>query len=446
MTNDFLARSLDQMVAGVYQRGALLHRSADCAVYETKFGDEALPAAIKIRRGDMADAERVVTRWRNAIKLAHPNLLRVYAAGSSMLDDVSIIYVVMERADESLAGVLAERPLSETETREMVAPALAALRYLHKNGYAHSNLKPSNVLAVGDLLKLSCDSATRTEDGGEPAEDMWELGAVVVQALTQAPPKMEEGGGPYILRKASEPLADIVRHCLDPDPDTRWTADQAAARLDGRVISVPPPVPYQPREDAPRASVSPVAQFRVGAGRRAADGESRRTPSWIFGALAALVLIVVLVGLWRKEYSSPAAITPPPPVASESGPALTPPGPEAITPEANVPETQAPSPAAAPKAPAGVNPAASSAAARRQEGWSVIVAAYNSPEPAEKRQQEMARKWSKFQLSVLHQENAGKNFYLVLIGQNLSEDEADALRKRAIAAGLPRDTYIKKTQ
>jgi hypothetical protein len=76
----------------------------------------------------------------------------------------------------------------------------------------------------------------------------------------------------------------------------------------------------------------------------------------------------------------------------------------------------------------------------------VIVAAYNSPEPAEKRQQEMTRKWSKFKLSVLHQENAGKNFYLVLIGQNLSEDEADALRKRAIAAGLPRDTYIKKTE
>jgi hypothetical protein len=31
-----------------------------------------------------------------------------------------------------------------------------------------------------------------------------------------------------------------------------------------------------------------------------------------------------------------------------------------------------------------------------------------------------------------------------VIGQNLSEDQANALRKRAVASGLPRDTYVKR--
>ena len=60
--------------------------------------------------------------------------------------------------EESLDGVLGERALTITsETREMLVPALAALDYLHKKGYAHSRLRPSNVMAVNDQLKLSTD-------------------------------------------------------------------------------------------------------------------------------------------------------------------------------------------------------------------------------------------------------------------------------------------------
>jgi predicted DNA binding CopG/RHH family protein len=55
----------------------------------------------------------------------------------------------------------------------------------------------------------------------------------------------------------------------------------------------------------------------------------------------------------------------------------------------------------------------------------------------------MATKWPKFQWSVFQQQ-ADKTYFLVVIGQNLAEDEAEALRKRAVQAGLPRDTYIKK--
>src|SRR6185437_2448539 len=145
----------------------------------------------------------------------HLNLLKIYAVGSSTVAGVPVFYVVMERADESLDTILTERPLTISETRDLLVPALEALDYLHKNGYAHSRLRPSNVLAVNDRVKLSTDSLVRTNDG-EAAEDMRALGALLAYALTQTM------GSPQFAH-IPQPLADIVRHCLDPDPARRWT-------------------------------------------------------------------------------------------------------------------------------------------------------------------------------------------------------------------------------
>ncbi len=39
---------------------------------------------------------------------------------------------------------------------------------------------------------------------------------------------------------------------------------------------------------------------------------------------------------------------------------------------------------------------------------------------------------------------AEKTHYLVVLGQNLSEDQPEELRKRAVDSGVPRDTYIKR--
>src|SRR5580700_3152107 len=165
MANEFLAPNAE-IVDGLYRLGALINRSIRSTVYETEFGEDGLRAVIKIREYESPSSEELLEQWRNAMELAHPNLLKIYASGSSVLNGVPIVYVVMEQADESLKGVLGERALTGDETRELPVPAAAALHYLHKKGYAHSRLVASNVLAVQGDLKLSSDNAIRVNDSG----------------------------------------------------------------------------------------------------------------------------------------------------------------------------------------------------------------------------------------------------------------------------------------
>ncbi len=101
----------------------------------------------------------------------------------------------MEYAEEDLADILPQRALTPEETRDMLGPVLDALEYLHGKGFVHGDLKPANILATGDHLKLSSDAISRVGEsqGGSrrvdaydppeaisgmltPAADVWSLG------------------------------------------------------------------------------------------------------------------------------------------------------------------------------------------------------------------------------------------------------------------------------
>ncbi|MEI9970887.1 MAG: hypothetical protein WDO73_01905 [Ignavibacteriota bacterium] len=86
-------------------------------------------------------------------------------AGRSHVNQSAVRYAVSEYADENLAEVLAERPLTVAELREMVKPLLGALAYIHREGLVHGHVKPANIMAVADKLKLSVDGVTLV---GEP--------------------------------------------------------------------------------------------------------------------------------------------------------------------------------------------------------------------------------------------------------------------------------------
>jgi len=395
-----------EAVDGVYPLGALLGRSAGGVVYETTYGEgeEARPATIKVARGDLPDAAEMLERWRGAMSFSHPNLSRIYAAGQSVLNDAPIVFVVQERAEESLAEVLAQRRLSEEEVREMLTPTLSAIAYLHGRGYAHGRVKPSNVLAAGETVKLSSDSISVADEGAQ-ADDVYAIGRLIQQSIAREPGL---AGAPALMK--------IVDNALDDDETRRWTVPQIQARLHG-----------------------PVAVER----QTPATQQQRRFPVWILAGLAALILVVAGLAILRKKEPAPVIVPPsepaiartttPRPVAPAQAKPLAP-KPRPVTPSSVTP-LFATRPSATPRV--------SEAHGRRATGWAVIVAAYGTQAPAEKRKQALESKWPAFQWSVL-QQKADKSYSLVVIGRNLSEDDAEALRKRALAAGLPRDVYIKR--
>jgi hypothetical protein len=171
------------------------------------------------------------------------------------LDDTAILYLVMEYADEDLSQVLPDRALTEAETSQMLPPVLSALRYIHRQGFVHGHLKPSNIMAVGDQVKISSDWLWSMGGRGEhratpgpydppeiatggtsPAGDVWSLGVTLVAVLTQRP-------GSVVPEGISPGLAEIARHCLQSDPQNRWTVDRIAESLGEPAAEISAPAP-----------------------------------------------------------------------------------------------------------------------------------------------------------------------------------------------------------
>jgi serine/threonine protein kinase len=399
------------LLPGVGGLGKQLEVTGESALYEAELEGSAGPVLVEIRPGGTPQAALQLNRWCNSLALVHPHLLKLYRAGESVLAGAPVICLVSERADESLAAVLQERPLSEQETREMLEPVLATLAYLHQSGFTHSGLNPANVRAAGETLKLSCGTLRRiSADGdpaaGDPADDVYSVGVLVVQALTRKIPEIDEDSGPYILREASEPLIGIVRHCLEPDPARRWTADQALAHLSPP--KVPPPLRLVPNTPGD----TPV------------DTHPATNRKWIYAAAAALLLIVATLALTRKN-DSPHPVVPAPQTA-QAPVAPAPPPPQS--------EKEAVANTTPPPAPKPQN--------RKASGWAAIVASYGPRAAAEKRALALSKRWPKFHWEVFQPPSQTLNF--VVIGKNLSEDKAEALREHARQAGISNDVYIQR--
>ncbi len=194
-------------------------------------------AAIKIFPFQSVDSGTTIARWDVARTLSHPHLMPLFYAGRCEVDGEDLLYVVTEYADEILSQVLPERPLSPQEAREMLSSILAALSYLHQRCLMHGHLMPTNIMVIDGQLKLSPDfgwcSRTRSvydpPEAGTgnvgPAADIWSLGILLVEALTQEPPVWDRSQGvePEIPATIPEPFFTICRECLRTDPERRCT-------------------------------------------------------------------------------------------------------------------------------------------------------------------------------------------------------------------------------
>ena len=252
------------------------------AVFLTQLPDpQPRQAAIKFISADDPTAGQQLAVWNQVAKLSHPSLLRLFHWGRCRLEGMSLLYVVMECAEENLGQILPQRPLTPDETRDMLNPVVDVLAYLHSKFYVHSHIKPSNLLAVGDQLKLSSDTicpitqpreALREPDAYDapevasspakpstPSSDVWSLGVTLVEALTQAAPALpfDVTAEPIVPNSLPQPFLDIARHALRRDPTDRWAAAQIAARLSGVAEPVAAPAPSAAFSAAVGSTVAP---------------------------------------------------------------------------------------------------------------------------------------------------------------------------------------------
>jgi len=248
-----------QVVDGIFPLRQYLGGSDHSAVFLTEYGGaDPQKAAIKLFPADPATADLQLTSWKFAEQLSHPNLLRLFRSGRSKIDGNDLLYLVMEYAEEDLSQILPQRALTPEETRDMLSPVLDALEYLHDKGFMHGDLKPANILATGDHLKLSSDAISRIgESRGvsrragaydppeaisgmlTPAADAWSLGMTLVEVLTQRLPEWQPGPNrePVVPSNLPAPFLEIARQCLRMEPQLRISIANIAARLNPRAVA-----------------------------------------------------------------------------------------------------------------------------------------------------------------------------------------------------------------
>ena len=158
-----------EIVSGKFPLVRYLGGSDRGAVFltERREGERLVKAAIKLIPAAPENGELQLSRWRQTAELSHPHLISIYEMGRFELRGVPLVYLVMECAEENLAQILPERALTPAETREMLASVLDALAYLHRKGFVHGHIKPANIMACGDQLKVSSDGLRRV---GEPLD------------------------------------------------------------------------------------------------------------------------------------------------------------------------------------------------------------------------------------------------------------------------------------
>ncbi len=308
------AFSLQRCVGGTAHSGVFLTQS-------TPHAPSAV--ALKLIPFDPDSAQARLARWRAAAGLSHPHLLRIFEAGECSLDGVRYLYVRMEFADQTLAQVLEGRALTEDEVREMLAPTLDVLEYLHQRQLVHGGLKPSNFLVVGNELKLASDTMRAVDEAdanASAAADVHALGFVLCEALMRRRPAVSGSGEVTLPPELPVSLREVVARCLKPEPRDRPTVAMLQAWLRGEPLAAEAPAP----PPSPPAATRLVIRVDLSANDAPEVAEIPQRARWRvlpLTAVAVVLVVLVWVGFRVMSPDSPRPQDQPPRV--EVVPAVT---------------------------------------------------------------------------------------------------------------------------
>jgi eukaryotic-like serine/threonine-protein kinase len=317
--------------------------------------------AIKILNDRHAGDDQFVERFRreakNAAALSHPNIVSIYDRGEAE----GTYYIAMEYLEgRSLKELIVARgPAPTAIAIDYARQILAALRFAHRNGIVHRDIKPHNIVVdadgrvkVTDFGIARAGTSQMTEVGsiigtaqylspeqakGAPVDqtsDLYSLGIVLYELLTGEVPF--SGDTPveiamkHISAKPEPPstlipdLPDdldlVVMRALAKTPAERYqSADEMDRDLErvarGAAVS----------RETEEAATAIIARPAASAGAPPAtepsvyydyDEPVRRRPIWPW-ILTALLLIGALVGGWyvvdqiREELGESTAVVVP---------------------------------------------------------------------------------------------------------------------------------------
>lgn len=211
------------------------------------------------RRAERRGRRRLLDEGRLLLELGHPHIVRAY----ELIVRPHPILVMETLPGTTLEYLLREEGRGPTEFVVLLGRQLcSALSYLHRKGFLHSDLKPSNIVVSGiaRLIDLSLarppgrghrGAGTRDYLAPEQARggfadasaDVWGLGTVLWETATgERAFRHEDPDGYAQLELRAEPvgskrrlplrLSRAIDACLEPKPADRPTIAELATAFD----------------------------------------------------------------------------------------------------------------------------------------------------------------------------------------------------------------------
>ncbi|HEY3549434.1 MAG TPA: Stk1 family PASTA domain-containing Ser/Thr kinase [Gaiellaceae bacterium] len=265
---------IDTLFDGRYRIQRKLGAGGMADVYLAEDQELGRRVAIKILNGRHANDDQFIERFRreakNAAALNHPNIVSIYDRGEA--EDT--YYIAMEYLDgRTLKELIVGRGAAPINVAiEYARQILSALRFAHRHGIVHRDIKPHNVLVDGEgrvkvtdfgIARAGTSQMTETGSivgtaqylspeqakGGEvdPRSDLYSLGIVLYELLTGKTPFDGETPVEIAMKHLSHApkppsklrsdipreLDMVVLRALAKDPDERYqSADEMEADLE----------------------------------------------------------------------------------------------------------------------------------------------------------------------------------------------------------------------
>ena len=297
------------------------------------------PVAIKVMSEGMAQdnslRERFLREAQAAGSLQHPNVVTIYDFGETD----GHLFIAMEFIEGTdLEQLLVRGQAIPLEAKlDIIVDVLNGLSYAHRRGLVHRDIKPANIRIDAEgharimdfgVVHLSTSNLTGTGvmmgtpnymapenitgDEVTPASDLFSVGAVMYELLTNAKPFAADTLHRVLFRIVSDPppnlldadptlppaLDRVLKKALAKDPGERY-ANATEMANDISAIRASLGAPRASRTVSQRSSIEASLNLQ----REARQRRSRRLI--IAGAAAASVAIVALsialINAWRSR-------------------------------------------------------------------------------------------------------------------------------------------------